>query len=115
MKGSADLRWFNPRSGEFVGEAKRIAGDARQELGPPPSDPETDWVVLVRAVTSTERSAIDTRGFRDGTGHWRHIRDANRVIQVERDQPSYTPEQVEQIVGNLLLFPARQWRVAKRL
>jgi PelA/Pel-15E family pectate lyase len=47
---------------------------------------------------------IDPAGFRDGASHWRKIRDENRVIQAEPDQPVYTPDQVPEIVANLLLF-----------
>ena len=48
LSGPATQRWFNPRSGEFAGEAQSITGGARHELGPPPSDAAEDWVVLVR-------------------------------------------------------------------
>ena len=103
LKGPADQRWFNPRSGEFVGEAKRIVGGERRELGPPPAE-SGSRLGRAHPRLRRRRSAIDTRGFRDSGGHWRHIRDTSRVIQPLSDQPSYAPEQVEQIVNNILLF-----------
>jgi hypothetical protein len=51
----ATQRWFNPRSGEFVGEARQITGGTALELGPPPTDPGEDWVVLVRRGTRDTR------------------------------------------------------------
>lgn len=48
LTGQATLRWFNPRSGEFVGAPREIAAGALVALGPPPADSELDWVALVR-------------------------------------------------------------------
>ncbi|HEX3725438.1 MAG TPA: pectate lyase, partial [Pirellulales bacterium] len=104
LKGPAEARWFNPRTGMFVGEASRMSGGASQELGQPPAEPEKDWVVLVRRVHKSGPSEISTTGFRDGAHHWRNIRDTSRVIQAMDGQPSYLPAQVHQIVSNLLLF-----------
>ena len=47
---------------------------------------------------------IDTSGFRDSGGHWRKIRDTSRFILVVPNQPAYSPEQVPEIVANILLF-----------
>jgi PelA/Pel-15E family pectate lyase len=47
---------------------------------------------------------ISLRGFQDSTSHWRKIRDESRFIKAEPDQPSYAPEQVREIVANILLF-----------
>lgn len=49
-------------------------------------------------------AAIDTSGFRSSAQHWRNIRDENRFIKVAVDQPSWAPEQVREIVANILLF-----------
>jgi uncharacterized iron-regulated membrane protein len=46
--GAFSMQWFNPRTGEFVGEAREIAGVGAVALGPVPSDPGEDWVVLIR-------------------------------------------------------------------
>jgi len=48
--------------------------------------------------------AISTSGFGSSIHHWRRIRDESRFIQALPDQPSYSPEQVPEIVANLLLF-----------
>jgi len=47
---------------------------------------------------------IDVSPFKSGIHHWRNLRDASRFITVERDQPSYEPSQVREIIGNILLF-----------
>lgn len=104
LNGTAEQRWFNPRSGEFVGETLRIVSGARHELGPPPSEPDLDWVVLIKRTDKPAIPPIDTSSFRDGAHHWRKIRDASRVIQAMPDQAAYPPSQVDQIVGNILLF-----------
>jgi hypothetical protein len=46
--------WYNPQSGAFEGAAERLTGGRQVELGPPPGNPEEDWVVLVKSS--------DTRG-----------------------------------------------------
>jgi PelA/Pel-15E family pectate lyase len=108
LKEPAEQRWFNPRSGEFVGEITAVTGGARHELGAPPSDGAADWVVLIRRRTpAADRDAqgsIDTSGFQSGAHHWRRIRDDSRVIQALPDQPSFAPTQVDEIVANILLF-----------
>lgn len=50
LKGSAELRWYNPRTGEFEGTAKPVTGGARTPLGTPPSTPDSDWVVLIKKI-----------------------------------------------------------------
>ncbi len=47
--GTFLLRWFNPRSGEFEGEAVSLVGGGKAALGEPPSDAEEDWTALVEA------------------------------------------------------------------
>ena len=104
LKGAAQQRWFDPRVGAFVGAPTRITGGTRQDLGQPPSEPTSDWVVLIQQPDKPERPAIDTSGFRDGAHHWRKIRDTSRVIQALPDQAAYSPSQVDQIAANILLF-----------
>jgi hypothetical protein len=43
VSGPLTLRWYNPRTGEFEGESRNI----QSEIGPPPSDPNEDWTVLI--------------------------------------------------------------------
>lgn len=43
-------RWYDPRTGEFVGEAAVVgATEGMIPLGLPPENPDGDWVVLVEA------------------------------------------------------------------
>jgi PelA/Pel-15E family pectate lyase len=104
LTGMAEQRWFNPRTGAFVGAPTHISGGARLELGPPPAEQDADWVLLIQQTAPPDRPTIDTTGFRDGAHHWRNIRDTGRVIQPLPDQATYSPAQVDQIMGNILLF-----------
>ncbi len=54
LTGAAELRWFNPRSGEFAGQTRQVRGGGPVELGAAPADAEQDWVVLVKR---TQKSA----------------------------------------------------------
>ncbi|MCA9099590.1 MAG: VCBS repeat-containing protein, partial [Planctomycetales bacterium] len=47
--GPLMLRWYDPRAGEFDGDVKTVVGGDWTAVGPPPSDPEQDWVALLRA------------------------------------------------------------------
>lgn len=47
---------------------------------------------------------IDTSGFHDSAHHWRGIKQPERIMQAEPNQPSYRPEQVREIAENVLLF-----------
>jgi len=44
------VRWFDPRNGSetLEGDVVSISGNGLRSLGNPPSDPEKDWVVVVR-------------------------------------------------------------------
>jgi hypothetical protein len=44
------VSWFNPRMGgkPASGKVKTITGKGQVSLGTPPSDPEKDWVVLIK-------------------------------------------------------------------
>lgn len=45
------LRWYDPRAGEFAGEAVSVTAAAGGlTLGAPPDNPDGDWVVLVTAT-----------------------------------------------------------------
>ncbi len=47
------LRWFNPRSGRYVGRPKMVPGGGPVPLGPPPHAPSRDWIAV---LTRPERS-----------------------------------------------------------
>ena len=53
---------------------------------------------------SIDAQSIDVSGFRSSIQHWRTLRDESRFIQPQPDQPAYTPDQVHEIVDNILLF-----------
>ena len=57
-----------------------------------------------RGIPPKPPTAIDTTGFNDATHHWRAIKEPERVMQMEPDQPSYTGAQVREIAANILLF-----------
>lgn len=48
LSGQATLQWYNPRTGEFVGEPKQITAGGNHMIGSPPSSPDEDWVVLIQ-------------------------------------------------------------------
>ncbi|MEX2170752.1 MAG: pectate lyase [Pirellulales bacterium] len=103
LEGVAQQRWFNPRTGQFIGSPIEMEGGAKRELGKPPAEPEADWVTLIERADSAAL-AIDIAGFHDCTHHWRKIRNPKRVIHALPDQASYAPAQVKQIAANILLF-----------
>ncbi|MBI1299305.1 DUF5060 domain-containing protein [bacterium] len=41
-------RWYNPRTGEFEGTSTQVPGGALHEIGNPPADAATDWVLLLK-------------------------------------------------------------------
>ncbi|MCP4256680.1 MAG: serine hydrolase [Planctomycetes bacterium] len=40
-------RWYNPRTGKFVGASESLMGGSKVKIGPAPDTPDEDWVVLV--------------------------------------------------------------------
>jgi hypothetical protein len=54
------LRWYDPRSGEFRGETKRLTGGDWVALGEPPGEPEEDWVALVKVADHTAPTSANT-------------------------------------------------------
>ncbi len=44
--GKLATRWFNPRTGKFV-KGNSVRSGQKITLGPAPSEPEMDWVVLL--------------------------------------------------------------------
>lgn len=49
-EGEFSVRWYNPRSGEFEGKTRFLTGGNRVPVGPAPSDPKEDWVVLIEKI-----------------------------------------------------------------
>ncbi len=45
--GTFNVKWYNPRNGEFADEIKQVKGGKQVTLGPPPTDVLSDWVVLL--------------------------------------------------------------------
>ncbi len=41
-------RWYDPRTGKFVGDSKQINGGGTLPLGAPPTEVSEDWVVMLR-------------------------------------------------------------------
>lgn len=48
--GELQLRWFNPRTGEFQGETRILQGGGPVKLGAPPDEAGEDWVVLIKGA-----------------------------------------------------------------
>ena len=59
-------------------------------------------VLLAAALASA--APIEVSGFNDAASHWRKINEPERVMQPLPGQPSYRPDQVREIVENVLLF-----------
>lgn len=53
------LRWYDPRTGEFAGEAVSVVASAEGlPLGAPPHSPDGDWVVLVEGIPKIEATPL---------------------------------------------------------
>ncbi len=74
----------------LIAKDKELSSEAEKRLAIP--------------VSPTNLPGIDTSGFRSSIQHWCHIRDETRFIKVVPNQPSYAPEQVREIVANIILF-----------
>ncbi len=48
VPGRFARQWYDPRSGRFAGAREIVVGDAVIEIGPPPQDAESDWVLLLK-------------------------------------------------------------------
>jgi len=72
LHGAAVQRWYNPRSGVFVGPSKVIAGSAPVALGPPPAEKEQDWVVLIDRQEHSTQTGISVPALpvHDPGQHW---------------------------------------------
>lgn len=45
--GTYNLRWFNPRTGEFFPESRQLKAGPSVPLFDPPEDPDKDWVLVL--------------------------------------------------------------------
>jgi len=54
VQGHFEQRWFNPRTGQFVGSPTVFEAQELQPIGAPPSDPEEDWAVLIRRAKAPQ-------------------------------------------------------------
>ena len=62
--GAFDLRWYNPRTGEFEGSTTTVFGGSQVALGAPPSSSGQDWVALVeqRSLTASDTAVSVSQG-----------------------------------------------------
>ena len=47
VSGTFELKWYNPRTGNFEGTVKTVSARSNLSLGTPPSGESEDWVVLL--------------------------------------------------------------------
>ncbi|MBT3199806.1 MAG: DUF5060 domain-containing protein [Phycisphaerales bacterium] len=52
-RGKFTVQWFNPRKGGKLqnGSLRQITGGAKADIGKPPSDPNQDWLAVIRRET----------------------------------------------------------------
>ncbi len=55
-EGTFEQRWYDPRSGEFRGQPRQLAGGSWAALGPPPAEPDQDWVALFKVAAAEPRA-----------------------------------------------------------
>ena len=46
--GEFSAQWYDPRTGEFAGPERTLAGGGVRQLAAPPADPDDDWALLVK-------------------------------------------------------------------
>jgi len=49
-RGKFTKRWYNPRTGRFVGPATPTKGGGKITVGPPPEDSDKDWALLIKRM-----------------------------------------------------------------
>jgi len=49
-RGRFQKRWYNPRSGQFVGSGASVKGGGKITIGPPPENAEKDWALLLKRM-----------------------------------------------------------------
>ncbi len=50
LSGNYAVRWFNPKTGQFIGKTEKMSADKGLSLGTPPSAPDQDWVVWIKKI-----------------------------------------------------------------
>lgn len=48
LSGNYAVRWYNPKTGAFVGKSQTMSANKGLNLGTPPSAPDQDWVVWIK-------------------------------------------------------------------
>ncbi|MEM6803120.1 MAG: DUF5060 domain-containing protein [Bacteroidota bacterium] len=48
LSGAYIIRWFNPRTGEFVGKEKKVKANGSLKMGEAPEELQKDWVVWIK-------------------------------------------------------------------
>jgi hypothetical protein len=49
VEGPFEMRWYNPRNGEYEGEPRKIEAGGRVPFGAPPGEPNEDWAIRITA------------------------------------------------------------------
>jgi len=91
VEGDYSLRWFNPRTGEFVAQAEQRSGDI-VEIGVSPADASEDWVVLIKR----ERAEIESP---DSEPETTSETDSDNNPQVDSEATDPTVENSEPDLG----------------
>lgn len=50
LSGHYAIRWYNPKTGQFVGQPQKVSASKGIELSLPPADQENDWVVWIKKM-----------------------------------------------------------------
>lgn len=90
-------------AGERIGAAQ-FGGGRFRDVSPPVCVCFVGRFARDPSAKKGNTPGISVAGFNDGAHHWRRIRDTSRFIQPLPDQATYAPDQVDGIVGNILLF-----------
>jgi len=48
LRGEYSVRWYNPKAGQFVGQAQTVSANKTLTIGLPPAEQDKDWVVWIK-------------------------------------------------------------------
>lgn len=48
LNGEYAIRWFNPKTGQFVGKTQKISANKNLTVGLPPAEQDKDWVLWIK-------------------------------------------------------------------
>ena len=65
--GELELRWFNPRNGNFEGGVTTLVGGGMVALGAAPNTASEDWAALITVVDCNENGIADAMDIADMT------------------------------------------------